>query len=435
MDAPGANRGLSQLPSVRPTRLWQKRSTWLVASGLVLAVLLIPRIHLPKSAKPPPPHPAAAVVNVNVSRLADTQAETTVAVDPRNPRLLIAASNDWSQDVSSWTSQDSGQTWATDDVQLMTGPRCIDGDPALAIDEHGGAYFAVLGSECVKSAPERVFVARRPVGSRQWLGVAGPVADGPAKFVDDKPALAVDLGRDSPHRNRIYAAWARSWVDLEVGAAGAIVITHSDDGARTWSPLASVSPASQLAFSANISIAPNGDVYITWDDPGNRGIWIDRSHDGVHFGTDRLVAPYLPVGDKCDVEGARIPAQPHRCVGPNPTLTLDTEAPMRVQVTYGNTDQADDSQSIFVVVFDKTLRHVIMVGRPIRGGSESHPRSHLDSKRISFGPSQRLTRQRNGCGCASTTRRVTDRGVLLRTRAWLPSLVLVTGSVLSGWRA
>ena len=409
MDAPGANRGLSPLPSVRRTRLWQKRSAWLVASGLVLAFLVIPRIHLPKSAKPPPPHPAARVVNVDVSRFADTQAETTVVVDPRNPRFLIAASNDWNLGVSSWTSRDSGRTWATDDVQLMTGARCIQGDPALGIDERGSAYFAVLGSECVKSAPERVFVARRAVGARQWLAVAGPVADAPPKFADDKPALSVDLGRDSPHRNRIYAAWARNWVDEQAIPAGAIVITHSDDGARTWSPLATVSPASQLAFSANIAIAPNGEVYITWDDPGNRGIWIDRSHDGVHFGPDRLVAAYLPIGYKCDVEGARIPAQPHRCVGPNPTLTLATEAPMRVQVTYGNTDETDDSQSIFVVVFDKTLRHVI-VGRPAeQTGSESHRWSHVDSRRISFGRSPHLIRRRNGYGCASTTRQVTDR--------------------------
>jgi len=330
---------------------------------VLLASLVVPRLHFRKSARPHH-HPAARVANVDVSRARDTQAETTVVVDPRSPRLLIAAANDWTLGVNSWVSKDAGGSWEADEAQMIAGLGCADADPALAIDQRGRAYLAVLGrTECTKSAPERVFVARRLNVATPWIPVTRPVAVAPERFKDDKPALAVDLGRNSMHRNRIYAAWARSWEDEEGIPSGAIVITHSDDGARTWSRLSSVSPATQLAFSANIAIAPNGEIYVAWDDPGNRGIWIDRSRDGVHFGADHLVAAYLPVGEECDVPGAAIPAQPHRCVGPNPTLTIDPNAPMQVQVTYGNTDDADDSQSVFLVAFDKTLRHVI-IGRP-----------------------------------------------------------------------
>ena len=300
---------------------------------------------------------------MNVSRDEETQAETTVAIHPRNPRRLVAAAVDWTFGVMSWTSRDGGRTWLADDQAPVAAPGCVDADPALAFDSRGRAYLAVLGrSDCDKSGPERVFVARRENVETPWVPATAPLAPGPPQVRDDKPAIAVDLGPRSPFRNRIYAAWAR-WERLPSGYEdGAIVITHSGDGGRTWSPLSRVSPASQLAFSASLAISPDGEVYVVWDDPRIHGIWIDRSRDGVRFGADRLVATYLPVPrieEQCDVEGARIPAQPRRCVGPNPIATVDPRPPLRVQVTYGNVDDADDSQSVFLVAFDRMLRKVI----------------------------------------------------------------------------
>jgi hypothetical protein len=323
------------------------------------------------------------VANVDVSRARNTQAEVTVAVDPREPRFLIAAANDWALGVNSWISRDAGATWTAGGLALFAAG-CPDGDPALAFGQRGRAYLAVLGRvPCGGSGPERVFVLRRRSLAKPWFRVTVPIAGGSAKITDDKPAVAVDRGAHSPHRDRIYAAWARTW---EVGPndfVGAIVITHSDDGGRTWSHLSRVSPATQLAFSASIAIASDGEVYIAWDDPGNRGIWIDRSHDGVHFGVDSLVAAYLLIGEKCDPQGTAIPAQPHRCVGPNPIVTIDTAAPMQVQVTYGTTD---DVESVFLVAFDKTLRRMI-IGRPaLQKGVRITPPEPRGSRADQFWP-------------------------------------------------
>lgn len=352
---------------------------------LLLAFLIVPRLHFGRSTNTPPPHPAARVANVNVSRAGDSQAEVSVAVDPRNPRLLIAAANDFELGANSWISKDGGATWAVDSPELIAG--CIDGDPALAFDQRGRAYLAVLVRANCADSPERVFVARRRTIATPWARMTAPVAGGSAKIEDDKPALAVDRGARSPHRNRIYVAWARAVEVAPDDFVGSIVITHSDDGGRTWSKLSRVSPATQSAFSASLAIAPNGDVYIAWDDPGNQGIWIDRSHDGVHFGADSLVAAYLLTGgEQCDVLGMAIPAQPHRCVGPNPIVTIDTDEPMRVLVTYGSTDDIDDSQSVFLAAFDKTLRRMI-IGRPdLQKGVRITPPEPRGSRADQFWP-------------------------------------------------
>jgi hypothetical protein len=106
-------------------------------------------------------------------------------------------------------------------------------------------------------------------------------------------------------------------------------------------------------------------VYIAWEDPGNQGIWIDRARDGVRFGSDRLVGSYLPLEETCDILGAQIPAEPDRCVRPNPTVVVDDAHGGGVYVVYGNIE-ANGSQQIFVSGFDSRLRPVL--GNPNADG-------------------------------------------------------------------
>ena len=267
--------------------------------------------------------------------------------------------------MSAYSSTDGGKHWSeADATALRDAPGgCVDGDPAVAIAPSGRQYAGFLAETPCGSKP-RVYVATRAGPRAAWEPATRAVAPLQRETSDDKPALAVDSSDSSPHRGRIYVAWARNreaTVKSQGLDSGAILIVHSDDGGRTWSPPARVSPATQLAFSASVAVAPNSRVFVAWDDPGNQGLWIDRAADGVHFGEDRLVAPYPPlVVERCDVYGNSIPAQPYRCVRPNPVLSLDSRAhrPMRAYVTYGNIE-ANDSQGIFLVAFDSNLRAVI----------------------------------------------------------------------------
>ena len=115
-------------------------------------------------------------VTVNQDTAAAPQNETAIAVDPNHPNRLVAGANDyvtrtWTCDVSgtpcsalgdaysgSYVSNDGGATWqgvATDPSHLGTlvpgvthltgGPYDAGGDPAVAFDSRGTAYYAGLG--------------------------------------------------------------------------------------------------------------------------------------------------------------------------------------------------------------------------------------------------------------------------------------------------
>lgn len=58
--------------------------------------------------------------NVNISRMAGSQAEGAIAVDPVNPKLLFAAGNvDVGDGLTATTSSDGGVTWSIGKLQPM----------------------------------------------------------------------------------------------------------------------------------------------------------------------------------------------------------------------------------------------------------------------------------------------------------------------------
>lgn len=98
-------------------------------------------------------------------------------------------------------------------------------------------------------------------------------------------AAAVDR---RPGSNRIYLAWQDS--RFTGGAADAIVLSRSDDGGRTWTTPARVSPpASQQAFTPAVAVDVLGRVTVayydfTFDSPAGTPLetdfWAARSNNG-----------------------------------------------------------------------------------------------------------------------------------------------------------
>ena len=310
---------------------------------------------------------AAAVTGpeVDVSQLPGAQTNPTVTIDPRNDQILLAGSNSVLEGAERvYSSTDGGATWST---STLTPPvanirSTCPSDPGVAIDRTGRQYYSFdRSTPCTSDAPSRVYVASRQGPDAAWSKPVLVAPLGSARF-DDKPAIAVDAASASPHVNRVYVVWSH----LSRRLASSIVISHSDDQGRTWSRPAKVSRGGDDLIYANVAVARNGTVYVTWTDNSRYTVRIARSTDGGdHFGPEQQVAAFtvIPI-PHCGI-GIVIRADPRSCIQANPIVSVDTSGGPysgRVYVSYTGTDFTGD-QGASLTTFDSRLRPI--AGYPV----------------------------------------------------------------------
>jgi hypothetical protein len=298
-------------------------------------------------------------VQVDVSKLPGSQSETTITVDPTNPAVLLAGSNNHrTLQVAAYSSTDGGSTWTG--TRLPYPPDGdLSGDPVVAIDRTGRQYFGYVSVH--ETSPQTVrsglYVATRGGPGAPWSLPARPVGSLP-DGLDDKPALAVDDSAASRHLNRVYIAWSRVF-ESSGSEFGAVYFAHSDDAGATWSAPVAVSDSPWTFDSySTIDVARDGTVYVGFWNVFGLGIYLDVSHDGGEtFGRDVLVDP-IRGESNCISAGISIPAQPVNCVRPNPVVSVDNSGGRfagRVYVTYGDTGMRRKQQDVFVAAFSPAL--------------------------------------------------------------------------------
>lgn len=290
---------------------------------------------------------------IAIVRASGHQSETSIAVHPSDPTILLAGAGS-SFGIEAYGSEDGGRSWTTvlpptpdwagDDV-------CAKGDPATAIARDGAQYLGyLLDAKCAEDQIDErrlsVVIATRNGPNDRWTDPV-PLARG---FFDDKPVLAVDAVRGSPHEGRLYVAWSR----LTAGT-GSLLVAHSDDGGRTWSKPRNVglSVGSIQNSYASLAVGAGGVLYVAFSAFGVE-VHVRRSVDGGDtFEADRLVDRNFETPAPCDVNYVPIAAQRHRCISANPTVAVGRRA---VFVTYGGKGTAARGQDVFVAAFDPTLR-------------------------------------------------------------------------------
>jgi hypothetical protein len=233
------------------------------------------------------------------------QDETSVAVSPRNPRNVLIGQNDYRRGDGAcgadW-SLDGGRHWGSELAPLsFTAPGFTaarhywdaSGDPSVAFDSSGEAYLFCLAfnrpapTSDVNVAASGLFLFRSADGGASWSFPGSLVKKSDGTGADgigllDKPYMAVDTGRHSRFRDRIYVAWAEYNVDF---TAAQISFAWSGDHGATWNLTGAISGFSPTLCPNNFSgapagtcdanqfpqpfTAPNGDLYVVFQNQNN----------------------------------------------------------------------------------------------------------------------------------------------------------------------
>ena len=184
------------------------------------------------------------------------------------------------------------------------------GDPVVAFDSAGYAYYACLQfnrgvTSDLGGDHSGIFVYRSANGGASWTFPGDPVVvdDGLGDVgLNDKEWMTVDTSAESAFQDRMYVTWTRYSADF---SAAVINESHSADHGVTWSEPQEISgfdadlcpinfsgaPAGTCDANqfSNVFTAPNGDVYVAFqnfnngfaDDADNHNqVLIVKSTDG-----------------------------------------------------------------------------------------------------------------------------------------------------------
>jgi len=266
------------------------------------------------------------------------QNEPAVAVDPRNTSLLLGSSNDYCAVYNKgipagavgpiwlgyYRSLDGGSSWTSslvpgypDDTSpyaaLSQTRTATAGDPVIAWDNHGRAFFGSESSGDPAGTAKTfgdVFVARfrnpdgpdAPTTTRDGLEYYGStvVAHGSSApnllgVFHDKTSIEADR-TGSVCDGNVYFSWSR----FNGSGANEIYFVRSTDHGVTFSnPMRLESSLKSLQFP-DISVTNNGHVYVTFRTftsvgPSTDAIYIVKSTDcGKTFSPAQQVTTFIP---------------------------------------------------------------------------------------------------------------------------------------------
>ncbi len=222
--------------------------------------------------------------NVDVSNECGPQSETYIAINPSNPKILAAGSNEIFRDpMRGYFSSNGGSSWGGVDLPLPAsignGIR-FGSDPSVAFDTRGNVFYGYIvvffGNGNGVNGTEMA-VAKSSDGGKTYPAVTFFDFSGGSDHFNDKPIITADTNSGSPFRDNVYIAWDTSGGST---AGGVRVATSSDHGA-TFNSVRIDAPGGQAnSIGASPFVGPDGTVFVAWNDFGANTIAFARSSDG-----------------------------------------------------------------------------------------------------------------------------------------------------------
>ena len=202
--------------------------------------------------------------------------ETSIAVNPTDPQNMIGGANDYQLGINpgghvtesvlsrAHVTFDGGQSWSTFPIYSNFAYQGT-GDPALAFDASGHAYYATLGFRFVgpgNATNPDVLVANSGDKGKSWSvsrvaagsGTAGSVGD----LLDKEYVAAWGDGNAIVTFGDFKLAQKGSFVSARIYAS----VTH-DAGAH-WSAPQLISGSLDQAFVSVPTVAADGSIYVAF---------------------------------------------------------------------------------------------------------------------------------------------------------------------------
>jgi Neuraminidase (sialidase) len=250
-----------------------------------------------------------------------TQNEPSVAVDPRNPQIIVAGSNDYCAEIVNgsgnvwagyYRSTNGGTDWSeslvpgypADDSPEGTGSPthgscAAAGDPTQSFDGTGHLYYGFICFNRATPTNGSIYVARYDNDGATYVRTVRVERGTPSVWglFQDKINIAVDQSTGGATSGNVYVAWARY---SGQAANNTIFFTRSTDGGQTFSKPVRLTGGHAEEQFADIGIGPNGAVYVTYREIAHQKstenrVRIVRSTDGGQtFSAPSTVAPIVP---------------------------------------------------------------------------------------------------------------------------------------------
>jgi hypothetical protein len=220
--------------------------------------------------------PQGVNANTDCESSAGPHNETSIAVNPKDNTNIIGGANDYQLGINSGghvtetilsrahVTFDGGLTWSMYPL-FSSSTYQATGDPAVAFDNSGHAYYATLGFRFVgpgnAQSPD-VLVSNSGDGGKTWSTARVAVGSGVFTSVGD----VLD--------KEYIAAWGNgnaivTYGDFRQGQKGSFVsariyssVTH--DGGNTWSTPVVISGSLLFAFVATPVVAADGRIFVSF---------------------------------------------------------------------------------------------------------------------------------------------------------------------------
>lgn len=229
--------------------------------------------------------------------------EPSIAVNPNNPRQVVAAYQD---NVHIAYSSDSGAHWES--AEGVAPPNYkISGDVSVTYDNQGRAYVCYIAFDKLGSfnywgrgaTRNGIFVRRSLDGGKTWEKEHSPVAEQPSQPgipFEDKPVIVADNNSNSRHAGNLYVGWTRWRI-----ADSQMMFSRSTDGGKTWSQAIEIDEHPGLPRDDNgavegfdAAVGADGTIYAVWSQDDD--IWLAVSHDGGEkFARARAIIHTAPI--------------------------------------------------------------------------------------------------------------------------------------------
>jgi len=247
-------------------------------------------------------------------------AEVSIAINPKNPENVVAASFQTGRPPRpragsyNYVSMDGGKTWKTIPANDPKG--LTQGDDAVYFSNDGTAYHTHLSFVGIRVAkPPRaesgILVDTSLDGGLTWNESVPAInhVNSVTPF-EDKPGIVTDNAPDSPNKGNVYLAWTRFDVygSSDPECHSQIYFSRSPDGGKTFSMPFRISDtggdcrdSDDTVEGAVPAVGPKGEVYIVWAGP--LGLVFKKSLDGgLTFSKDKVIGQ-MPGGWDFSVEG------------------------------------------------------------------------------------------------------------------------------------